>query len=441
MAQERLTEECLQPIGLTTCGYPRSHKIHTDKSCISYHEFISDSSSPSVGAEPTCASCGMPDSHMNHDMPYGDMGTHAFDSIPVGASEAGEPNWTSNRECIVSLIFEEMLERDWSLSDIAIRMGGTTEQEIQIDQLALHMYLVVANENIRLGEAAPKLSKAFGLSEEFFVNMENYKPPVAEPSAESEVKKMSYNIPEKRCYNLDDHAEHSWNFKDELHLCPGMPVAKAAESEGSVTTQVNRPTDGKTQVGGGAPATFTMCSADIGKNPIIAAEIRRNRIASWLAEYAASLISERDEARDTLRIMTEAITKENRLRLKLEAERDEARKERDLYALLRGICEDVIDWLGALSYDHGIMSAKNVLDHPLTIEIRKKLQQMYQHPLDDKLLKRTDQLESENAALRAQIEQLCGDVKAIQKDYTDAIRKSRELESEIEELRKERDAK
>jgi hypothetical protein len=68
-----------------------------------------------------------------------------------------------------------------------------------------------------------------------------------------------------------------------------------------------------------------------------------------------------------------------------------AELERDLYALLRGICEDVIDWMATLSYDN--IGGKEVLDHPLTKEIRLKLQRMYDHPLDNKLLIRTDQLE------------------------------------------------
>jgi hypothetical protein len=42
---------------------------------------------------------------------------------------------------------------------------------------------------------------------------------------------MSYDLPVKRCYNLDDHAEHSWEFKGEIHLCPGMPAIIHPEKE------------------------------------------------------------------------------------------------------------------------------------------------------------------------------------------------------------------
>lgn len=37
-------EECMRPIGLTTCGYPRAHTIHADKSSMSYHEFVTGES-------------------------------------------------------------------------------------------------------------------------------------------------------------------------------------------------------------------------------------------------------------------------------------------------------------------------------------------------------------------------------------------------------------
>lgn len=34
---------------------------------------------------------------------------------------------------------------------------------------------------------------------------------------------MSYDVLVKRCFNLEDHAEHTWELRDvELH-CPGMP--------------------------------------------------------------------------------------------------------------------------------------------------------------------------------------------------------------------------
>ena len=40
---------------------------------------------------------------------------------------------------------------------------------------------------------------------------------------------MSYDIPEKRCFNLEDHPEHYWGeYADQKH-CPGMPLPKTAE--------------------------------------------------------------------------------------------------------------------------------------------------------------------------------------------------------------------
>ena len=92
-------------------------------------------------------------------------------------------NANSNREMIVELVFEEMLERDWRLSDISHRMGGTSWQERNKDNAALHMYLVVANDCILGEEMCRKLSKAFGMSPEFFVNLENSQPTLSEGEA------------------------------------------------------------------------------------------------------------------------------------------------------------------------------------------------------------------------------------------------------------------
>ena len=44
-------EPCMHPVGLTTCGYPRAHKIHNDKSSMSYHLFEADSSALSPSKE------------------------------------------------------------------------------------------------------------------------------------------------------------------------------------------------------------------------------------------------------------------------------------------------------------------------------------------------------------------------------------------------------
>lgn len=72
----------------------------------------------------------------------------------------------------------------------------------------------------------------------------------------------------------------------------------------------------------------------------------------------------------------------------------------ELYAILRGVCEDAIDWIGTLSHD-GI--GGEALNHPLTVGMRQKMQRMYEHPLDNKLLKRSDQIEAaEERADRAE---------------------------------------
>ena len=68
-------------------------------------------------------------------------------------------------------ILEEMLERDWGFPVLAERMGG----DVKVNYIALEMYFLVGptDKNLRLGrETAAQLSVAFGVSGEFFLNLE-----------------------------------------------------------------------------------------------------------------------------------------------------------------------------------------------------------------------------------------------------------------------------
>ena len=69
-------------------------------------------------------------------------------------------------------IFEEMEERGWSTADMALRMGGKDEKEIGIDQLSVEL-CSVDEEDLHLGkELSAKLGVAFGVSPEFFLNLD-----------------------------------------------------------------------------------------------------------------------------------------------------------------------------------------------------------------------------------------------------------------------------
>lgn len=70
-------------------------------------------------------------------------------------------------------IQDELDARGWSLDDLAIRMTG---DEAQKNRLALDIYALAGpeNTNCRIGEEmAQSLSSAFGVSTEFFINLEN----------------------------------------------------------------------------------------------------------------------------------------------------------------------------------------------------------------------------------------------------------------------------
>lgn len=71
-------------------------------------------------------------------------------------------------------IREEMEERGWTLHDLACRMNGADSKEIALDHLAIKMTLACDSDpDVRMGpETSAKLARAFGVSPQFFMNLE-----------------------------------------------------------------------------------------------------------------------------------------------------------------------------------------------------------------------------------------------------------------------------
>lgn len=89
-----------------------------------------------------------------------------------------------NNSLMAQTIIEEMLERDWRLSDLVGASGSDDAHELQVRFLALHMFLVTDDPNLLWDEKdCGWLSQAFGTSEEFFVNMaRNNRAPDPDPA-------------------------------------------------------------------------------------------------------------------------------------------------------------------------------------------------------------------------------------------------------------------
>lgn len=66
-------------------------------------------------------------------------------------------------------IAEELAARGWSTSDLADRMGG----DPTIDQLTVDMLIAVSDKKMILDEqTAIGLARAFGVSTQFFINLD-----------------------------------------------------------------------------------------------------------------------------------------------------------------------------------------------------------------------------------------------------------------------------
>ncbi len=68
---------------------------------------------------------------------------------------------------------DEMEARGWTTPDVAMRMGGTTRDEIKEDLLALNLLMAVQDDNLRVDDATlRKLAAAFDVSEQLFRNLD-----------------------------------------------------------------------------------------------------------------------------------------------------------------------------------------------------------------------------------------------------------------------------
>ena len=66
-------------------------------------------------------------------------------------------------------IQDELDARGWNTADLARRMGG----DLGLNQLTVDMLIAVRDKNLMLGkETAQGLSRAFGVSAEFFLNLD-----------------------------------------------------------------------------------------------------------------------------------------------------------------------------------------------------------------------------------------------------------------------------
>jgi len=72
-----------------------------------------------------------------------------------------------------SYIHEEMLDRGWDKRDLAVRMGGDAREQ-SISLHTLEFIEVVRNPDCSIGEeTAMRLARAFGVSKELFINLDN----------------------------------------------------------------------------------------------------------------------------------------------------------------------------------------------------------------------------------------------------------------------------
>jgi len=78
-----------------------------------------------------------------------------------------------NKSIVAEAIIDELLERDWSIGRLVVSAGKTENPEYGITFLAIQMYLMLDETNMRLGDLVDDLAKGFGVSREFFVNLEN----------------------------------------------------------------------------------------------------------------------------------------------------------------------------------------------------------------------------------------------------------------------------
>ena len=75
---------------------------------------------------------------------------------------------------VAEYIQEEMDARGWDIGDVAVRMGSQARHDYGVNYLALEMLLSVRDKNLLMGdEMAEGLSRAFGSSKEFWINLDS----------------------------------------------------------------------------------------------------------------------------------------------------------------------------------------------------------------------------------------------------------------------------
>ncbi len=73
-------------------------------------------------------------------------------------------------------IAEELIARGWSADDLARRMSDGTERSFTICRISLDFYDEIGPDDTRMrigAKTAGLLAKAFDMSAEFFINLEN----------------------------------------------------------------------------------------------------------------------------------------------------------------------------------------------------------------------------------------------------------------------------
>jgi plasmid maintenance system antidote protein VapI len=76
---------------------------------------------------------------------------------------------------VADYIEEELHERDWSVGDLASKMGYKTDKEYGVDHLTVQMILALSAKDVTCTIGKPtmeKLAQAFGTSPELFVNLD-----------------------------------------------------------------------------------------------------------------------------------------------------------------------------------------------------------------------------------------------------------------------------
>ena len=78
---------------------------------------------------------------------------------------------------------------------------------------------------------------------------------------------MSYDLPVKRCFNLNDHSGHSWEFRNEAYTCPGIGrlADRARILAGETLQPAGEPTEEERKA---AEDEYTVTAFDYQEDPV-----------------------------------------------------------------------------------------------------------------------------------------------------------------------------